>query len=165
MASENVTTVVFDLPGINGDAVNARKTKKRKSDSQLVTMALEFRKAAKLEREKRDELNPIVSNKRTLETDIVESLTTIGYRGFTTSDGTRVQLIQRRMDAPDEREIKEGLEAAGFTPEQIRQIKEVRSRTSRVKYDVHVIMRDEQEAQQSGVVSGMVAAIEGAVAT
>jgi hypothetical protein len=164
----NPPQVTFELPGINAAAINARKASKRRSDSQLVTMAMEFDKASKLESEKRDALRPVVSAKRTLEAEIVENLVAAGHRGFSTSDGMRVQLIERRMDAPDQREVKEGLEAAGFSLEQIQQIKEVYARSKRVKYDVQVIVPPSDGASQSqsqqnppGVVGGIVAAIQG----
>jgi hypothetical protein len=164
----NPPQVTFELPGINAAATNARKANKRKSDSQLVTMAMELDKASKLESEKRDALNPVVAKKRGLEAEIVENLVAAGYRGFSTSGGMRVLLVERRMDSPDQREIKEGLEEAGFSLEQIQQIKEIYARTKRVKYDVQVIVPPSDGASQSqsqqnppGVVGGIVAAIQG----
>ena len=158
------------LQGIDQDAINARAARKRKADAQLVGIAADLHRLTKQERQKRDELNSIVRAKRAMETDLVENLVALGHRGFNAADDMEVRLVPRRLDAPDQKEVKERLEDAGFSAEQIRTIQDALRDSKRIKYDVHVSMAEAEEGtekeqqvpqQATNVVAGIVAAVEG----
>ena len=135
-AREEAEKLTFILPGINKKVINAVAANKRKSDSQLLSMARQWLETEKQEQEARSRLNPIVQKKRSLEKEVVQQLVAAGYRGFTDGEGTMFSLMERRMDAPNQDELRAAYQEIGLTDEQIADVNRVQRICNRFKYDL-----------------------------